>query len=39
MQVTAASWKSYGVGRARSRSPARRIEVSNTAIASAVLAW
>ncbi len=36
MQVTAASWKSYGVGLARSRIPASRIDVSNTAMASAV---
>jgi hypothetical protein len=36
MQVTAASWKSYGVGRTRSRIPASRIDVSNTAMASAV---
>ncbi len=38
MHVTAASWKSYGVGLARLRNPASRIEVSNTAMASAVLA-
>ncbi len=36
MQVTAASWKSYGVGLARSRMPASRIDVSKTAMASAV---
>lgn len=36
MQVIAASWKSYGVGLARSRIPASRIDVSNTAMASAV---
>lgn len=36
MQVTAASWKSYGVGLARSRIPASRIDVSKTAMASAV---
>jgi hypothetical protein len=38
MQVTAASAKSYGVGRARLRRLASRIEVSKTAMASAVLA-